>query len=105
VDYFPGYFAKSGVFGAAAAHGVVPITLRDAGSAADGLIDGTHYLQLAGALGERSQVAQERFAQTSRDVYTWYSGHSLARHAELWNRLCVAEAAGNREPQLAGTQV
>jgi hypothetical protein len=104
VDYFPEYFAKSGVLGAAAAHGVAPITLRDACSEQDGLIKNSQYLRLEDLLLQSSDELPRRLAKVSAGIRSWYSGHTLTRHAELLIQARGAAATRTQSPQLAGTQ-
>ncbi len=80
--YPPNCLAKSGVFAAYTAHGVIPIIAQDFRDEFDGLRDGLHVLSprtvreiKLGTLDECSQAA-----------WTWYSGHKLRDHAAMYDR-------------------
>jgi hypothetical protein len=77
VVYPASFLAKSSIFAACAAHGVVPLVLDDSGSdAADGLVAGTHFSQLA--VTAKPEDSLEDIAGAAR---VWYSGHRVAHHA------------------------
>lgn len=78
--YPPNFLAKSGIFAAYAAHGLVPVGATRRHRGEDGLVEGTHYL-LASSL-HRMAASDERLQSISSSVRAWYELHSLARHAE-----------------------
>jgi hypothetical protein len=79
VDYFPGYFGKSGVFAAYCAHRMIPVTSRDGQSEADGIQCGVHHYTVE---GNADSGAAPVNAQAIADAaWTWYQAHSLKHHA------------------------
>jgi hypothetical protein len=81
IDYHPGYIAKSGVLAAAAAHGSLPIVLRDLQGGADGFYTGQHCIDMHSLLSENQIEMASQFPVVSRSIRDWYESHSLARHA------------------------
>lgn len=81
VVYPPAFLAKSTLFAAYAAHGMVPLVLDDSGSVAmDGLLRGTQFL----AVGQ----APSRLDHVAAAARTWYAEHDLSRHVEqAWRML------------------
>jgi hypothetical protein len=82
-NYYPGYFAKSGILAAAAAYGVPPIMLRGEG-ASDGLALGRQIWSVDEALAVSPAVARDRLQRMSPRIFDWYRTHSTTRHAELF---------------------
>jgi hypothetical protein len=82
VDYFPGYLAKSSVFAAYCAHGMVPVLPADGASGLDALEPGTHYwVPTVGSISiEVGQAIATR-------AHSWYGGHAVRKHAEMLARL------------------
>jgi hypothetical protein len=77
----PLYLAKSGIFAAFAAHGVVPV-IPDAGeSLPDGLHEGVHYL-CPKRLKQNTDVTLTE--NISKSIWNWYSGHSIANTAKAY---------------------
>ena len=77
----PLYLAKSGIFAAFAAHGVVPV-IPDAGeSLPDGLREGVHYL-CPKRLKKNSEVILTE--DINKSIWNWYSGHSIANTAKAY---------------------
>jgi hypothetical protein len=89
VDYYPGYFAKSGVLAAAVAHGTPPIFPRAVG-ATDGLGFGDQLWDIHSAIAEDPKEIGARLSSISRSARAWYDGHNLERHATL-----LADVTGN----------
>ncbi|HEV8071809.1 MAG TPA: hypothetical protein VGP76_29105 [Planctomycetaceae bacterium] len=89
VDYYPGYFAKSGILAAAMAHGTPPIFPRAVG-ATDGLRFGDQLWDIHSAIAENRKEISARLSSISRSARAWYDGHSLERHATL-----LADVTGN----------
>jgi hypothetical protein len=77
VDYPVSYAAKSGVFAAYAAHGVVPVLRRCDAAASDGLKQGFHHLWL----GVANRVSDAELAAASMIVVDWYREHDVGHHA------------------------
>jgi hypothetical protein len=71
---------KSSAFAAYAAHGVVPIVLSDKQGAFDGLQPARHFLDgLRLGMGAGAQD----FASIQRNLFSWYTSHSLKVQAEF----------------------
>jgi hypothetical protein len=81
IDYFDACLAKSSVFAAYCACGLVPILARDNRSEVEGLMVGREYVLVEGA--PRGIVAQQAIADAAR---AWYAPHALARHADWVER-------------------
>jgi hypothetical protein len=75
VSYHPGCLAKSSIFAAYTAHGLLPITSDDHKSEADGLVAGTHYLAADdNGLAMRQDVASA--------AHRWYREHGVSVYAD-----------------------
>lgn len=81
--------AKSGIFAAYAAHGVVPVVLSRGGAAADGLRSGQSYLAIRRGRLQPALTANEAVAAAAR---RWYDGHDAGVHAAALSRLLFATA-------------
>src|SRR5205814_809339 len=80
VAYPLDFIGKSGVFAAYAAHGVVPIVLSEKQGTFDGLQPARHFLDgLRLVTGPDSQD----LASIQRDLFSWYTSHSLKVQAEF----------------------
>jgi len=97
LDYFDGYLAKSGIFAAYCAHGLVPLLLHKNRSDADGLTMATHYWVTEQMPAETGLAAQQR---TAEKACQWYGDHSLAETARIvasrlvFDRLSVTTNVG-----------
>ena len=80
--YPPNCLAKSGVFAACSAHGVVPLIAEAFGGEFDGLRDGEQVLSRETAKG-MDPTALDR---CSLAAWRWYAGHSLRHHAAIYDR-------------------
>jgi hypothetical protein len=80
VAYPLDFIAKSGVFAAYAAHGVVPIVLSDKQGTFDGLQPARHFLD---GLRLGTAGGGEALASIQRELFTWYTSHSLKVQAEF----------------------
>ena len=76
-----GYLAKSGVFAAYCAHGVIPVTPGDEGSEADGIGCGVHYYSVEGNQESADLAKMQSIADAA---WNWYQGHSLRCHARVF---------------------
>jgi hypothetical protein len=74
------FVAKSGVFAAYAAHGVVPIVLSDRQGAFDGLMPSRHFLD---GLRLETNLGDEDLASIQRRLSSWYARHSMKAQAEF----------------------
>ncbi len=93
VDYFPQYYAKSGVLAAAAAHGTPPIFPRS-GKASDGLEFGEHLWDVQSALAADARDTSARLAAMSQSIRSWYDNHKSGRHAALLAELALPTTVG-----------
>ena len=84
MNYFAGYLAKSGVYAAYTALGVVPVLPGFNPSARDGCIDGETYLSTKQITGKPSDEFLQQIVSNAR---RWYEKHSLARTADFYARL------------------
>jgi hypothetical protein len=80
--YPPNCLAKSGVFAAYAAHGMIPIIAQGFREERDGLRDGVHLLSAQTA----PTVNADDLDECSKSAWRWYSEHRLRDHAELYDR-------------------
>jgi hypothetical protein len=78
MDYPADYAAKSGVFAAFAAHGVVPFVRPAKGQVMDGLAMGQHFFHQC----EVANLDAASLAAASKNVNEWYQQHDSRRHAE-----------------------
>lgn len=80
--YPPNCLAKSGVFAAYTAHGVIPVIAQEFHEEFDGLRDGVHLLS-----AQTARIAnEEELEACSRAAWRWYTGHRLRDHAALYDR-------------------
>ncbi|RZL64995.1 MAG: hypothetical protein EOP81_06285 [Variovorax sp.] len=84
--YSPHDVAKSGVFAAYTAHGMVPILLSPNIGRYDGLVPGTHYLH---GIPETDPTPADA-ERMSRAAFDWYQGHSIAASVDAVSRLLEA---------------
>ncbi len=78
LDYFDGYLAKSGIFAAYCAHGVVPVLFRENDSEADGLVAAKHFLA---GVNWGVSWSQEELEVVANNARAWYGTHTVARCA------------------------
>jgi hypothetical protein len=81
IDYYPRYVAKSGVLATAAAHGTVPLVLRDLKGEADGFLFGQHCLPIRSLLSGNTSATMPPCSAVSQLVRNWYASHSSKHHA------------------------
>lgn len=74
--------AKSGVFAAYCAHGVIPIVARQFSGEVDGLKDGAHVLSSRTAKTSSSSDLE----MCAAAAWRWYSGHRLHDHGAIYAR-------------------
>lgn len=72
--------AKSSVFAAYAAHGVVPIVLSEQSDCFEGLEAGRHFID---GLRGGSALSLDTLAAMQGELQSWYSSHSLKVHADV----------------------
>lgn len=74
IEYYPGYFAKSSILAAYAAHGVGCISVSPGLSEKDGLIDGTHFFVFS---DPTESVTDDRLRRCGHSLWRWYQPHSI----------------------------
>jgi hypothetical protein len=84
-DYNPDYLAKSTIFAAYCAHGLLPINAKGSASIIDGIESGRHYwvpnLQ-------KNDLIDESDIQAIVDrSYSWYQDHCLSMQAKIFSKL------------------
>jgi hypothetical protein len=81
LDYNPNYLAKSGIFAAYCAYGLLPINIKGAFMEIDGLKSGSHYAFVS-SLKEPTfhNIDKQTIAS---NAYVWYQHHRLSVHANL----------------------
>ena len=79
VDYYDGYLAKSGIFAAAAAHGMTCILAKRNHSEADGIREGVHYVT---AMNAGKLLDKSRLDACSNALWLWYQDHSIRATAD-----------------------
>jgi hypothetical protein len=90
-DYYPGYFAKSGVLASAAAHATPPVMVRRDG-ASDDLMFGRHLLTVESLLTMPTDQAQAALNASSRAISDWYRSHTVEKHAARLAEACKSGA-------------
>ncbi len=75
------YLAKSGIFAAYCAHGVIPIGTGSLGQDRDGLLAGRHYW-LAAQYPQPMDLAAGQVV--ANHAYAWYQTHSLSLQAKVF---------------------
>ncbi len=78
--------AKSGVFAAYCAYGLVPVLVTDTHGASDGLRPGSHYLD---GIPDKA-IAHDDCLRVARNAFEWYQGHSVQAHAQALGELLAA---------------
>jgi hypothetical protein len=98
-DYtrFPKNLAKSTVFAAAAAHGLVPLSTEDNDSEADGLENQQHYLVLEQQLKEGKT---DQWPTIADNAYKWYSEHNLRKNSQVFASYLFPLSNNNRRSQM-----
>lgn len=94
--YPPNCLAKSGVFAAYTAHGVIPVIAQHFRGEFDGLRAGVHVLS-----PQTARVMEpDGLEECSRAAWRWYLGHRLHDHAAIYDRwLNRADGAGQKTDQ------
>jgi hypothetical protein len=86
MDYFAGYLAKSGVYAAYTALGVIPVLPQVNPSTQDGCVEGKTYLS---ANQIKDRPTDEFLQGVIINAREWYENHSLARTADIYaNLMC-----------------
>jgi len=88
--YPPNCLAKSGVFAAYSAHGVIPVIAQHFRGEFDGLKDGVHVLTPETA----KDIAPRGLEESSIATWRWYAGHRLRDHAAIYDQWLDARGLG-----------
>ncbi|HYG76099.1 MAG TPA: hypothetical protein VEK08_13925 [Planctomycetota bacterium] len=95
IHYKPGYWAKSGIFAAYCAHGMLPVTALPARPDLEGYASD----QLSCVIdGESRSICAERAQGIAAAAYAWYRGHDIESSA---GRIAGLIANGTHERILA----
>lgn len=82
-DYNPDYLAKSGIFAAYCAHGLLPVHGRCSALPVDGIEVGKHYWMPDGSTTGLKELELQAIAD---NAYTWYQTHNLSVQARIFFR-------------------
>jgi hypothetical protein len=77
----PTYLAKSTIFAAFCAHGLIPCMVSGSKTPIDGLESGKHYFSTSNQI---SQISLEIGQQIANNAYNWYQNHSLSAQAKVF---------------------
>lgn len=83
--------AKSTIFAAYAAHGVVPVCLGPDVQASDGLVTGQHFLQPT-----LPNEIERHMADIQRDVVAWYRKHDVGRLIDIIAEMCCGSSLAEK---------
>lgn len=78
LTYFDGYLAKSGIFAAYCAHGMIPILPRRNASESDGIRAEHEYMVATDIPSNASETQTQKIAD---NAHGWYQKHSISRTA------------------------
>ncbi len=82
LHYDPRRLAKSGIFAAYCAHGLLPVNYQRAPQIIDGLAEGTHYWTPPTAVIRATATpSEDKFQAIATHAYDWYQTHRLDRQA------------------------
>jgi hypothetical protein len=92
VAYPLDFIGKSGVFVAYAAHGVIPIVFSEKQGSYDGLHPGRHFVD---GLRLEADVGAHDLASIRRELFAWYTFHSLKVQADVIAKSIMRAAGDN----------
>ena len=78
----PSFLAKSTIFAAYCAHGVVPCMVNFSSDCIDGLVGGTHYWSTAAL--DNSLLNLDTGKTIANSAYAWYQAHCLTVQAKIF---------------------
>ncbi len=81
LDYNPEFLAKSGIFAAYCAYGMLPISANFSDFSIDGIEPGRHYWIAGEHLSEKNSNSVQAIAN---NAYSWYQNHRLKVQAEMF---------------------
>jgi hypothetical protein len=79
LSYDPGRLAKSTIFSAYSAHGMIPINTEGTSVLADGLLPNQHYW-----VPQNSTISAVEFQAIADHARAWYQSHNLATQAKFF---------------------
>jgi hypothetical protein len=84
LNYDPHRLAKSGIFAAYCAHGLLPINAHRVASKQDGIISGKHYW----TINEGDAPPSDKALQTiANNAYLWYKTHNLTAQSQIFAKI------------------
>lgn len=89
LNYNTTYLAKSGIFAAYCAHGILPISYRRSALAVDGIESGQHYWIPEVLKSVPDQL--EELQKIADNAYLWYQSHTLPIHAQTLGRAILSK--------------
>jgi hypothetical protein len=81
-DYNPDYLAKSTIFAAYCAHGLLPINAKGSASIIDGIESGKHYW--VPNLQKNDLIDEPAIQAIVSKAHLWYQSHDLSSHINLF---------------------
>lgn len=82
LNYDPTRLAKSTIFAAYCAHGLLPISSRASSTSQDGLKANVHYLHLESAVSNLNFI--QNLQSISDNAYAWYQTHNLKAQSKVF---------------------
>lgn len=95
LNYDTQYLARSGIFAAYCAHGLLPINSRPSASPTDGIESGKHYLTSNDSTKDWHNWVELQAIATN--AYTWYRTHNLPMQADIFAAYFQANIANEPE--------
>jgi hypothetical protein len=80
-DYNPDFLAKSGIFAAYCAHGLLPVSARCSALPVDSIEAGKHYWMPDGSTTGLKELELQAIAN---NAHTWYQTHNLSVQARIF---------------------
>lgn len=87
INYPLSYLGKSGIFAAYTSHRMLVFAASYPEQIDDSAKAGVHYLSASGDYS----TDMESLQKTADNAHTWYQGHSLSKHAELFFKLISSD--------------
>ncbi|MBW4488032.1 MAG: glycosyltransferase family 1 protein [Trichocoleus desertorum ATA4-8-CV12] len=88
LNYSPGFLAKSTIFAAYCAHGILTINSAKKGHSADGIEAGKYYW--APDMPNAALKDLTAMQAIADNAYNWYQAHNLKAQAKVFADLCIA---------------
>lgn len=86
LNYNPDFLAKSTIFAAYCAYGMLPISAWSSHSLIDGIESGRHYLADTSI---KNRETRERFQAIADNAYSWYQNHNLSFHIKTFAKYLI----------------